>query len=197
MATNSSSKFPGDFDKAKLAVKGILNYLGEDPTREGLLETPERVVKSWDRLFGGYHQDPATILKTFTEQDAIPTGQIILLKNIEFYSTCEHHFMPFTGLAHVAYIPSDRLVGISKLARLVEVFSRRLQIQERIGNQVVESLVDIIKAQSAACIIEASHSCIACRGVEKKGASLTTSALRGGFMSDHRTRMELLTLIKG
>lgn len=193
---SKENMFPGNIEKAQNAVKEIFKYIGEDPNREGLIDTPKRMVKSWDKIFGGYFQKPEDVLTVFYEQQAIPKGQIILLKDIEFYSTCEHHFLPFSGKAHVAYIPSDRIIGISKLARLVEMYSRRLQIQERIANQVVDALETHLHAKSAACIIEAQHSCIACRGVEKPTAIMTTSALRGGFLSDYRSRMELLTLVK-
>lgn len=190
-------QFPGDKEKAKAAIIELLKYLGEDTEREGLKDTPNRVVKSWDRLFGGYLQDPQDVLTTFEEDDVIPHDQIILLKDIEFYSTCEHHMLPFVGKAHVAYIPRDKVVGISKLARIVEIFSRRLQIQERVGNQVSHALMTHLNAKGAACIIESKHFCMTCRGVEKQNSVMVTSSLRGVFLEKNETRQELLTLIKG
>ncbi len=188
--------FPGDKEKVKKAVQEILSYLGEDLNREGLKDTPERIVKSWDRLFGGYLLDPADVLTTFEEDNVIPHNQIILLKDIEFYSTCEHHFLPFVGKAHVAYIPSDKVVGISKLARIVEIYSRRLQIQERVGNQVSEVLMKQLNAKAAACIIESKHFCMTCRGVEKQNSVMVTSSLRGLFLEKFESRQELLNLIR-
>jgi GTP cyclohydrolase I len=189
-------KFPGDKEKVKLALKEILNYLGENTDREGLKDTPERMLKSWDRIFGGYLQDPEDMFTTFEEDDVIPHNQIILLKEIEFYSTCEHHFLPFVGKAHVAYIPNKKVVGISKLARVVEVYSRRLQIQERIGNQVTKALMENLGAKGAACIIESKHFCMTCRGVEKQNSVMVTSSLRGVFLDKIESRQELLSLIK-
>ncbi len=189
-------KFPGDKEKAKAALKDILNYLGEDTNREGLRDTPERIVKSWERIFGGYLQDVEDMFTTFEEDDVIPHNQIILLKDIEFYSTCEHHFLPFVGKAHVAYIPHKKVVGISKLARVVEVYSRRLQIQERIGNQVTKALMENLEAKAAACIIESKHFCMTCRGVEKQNSVMVTSSLRGTFLEKMESRQELLSLIK-
>lgn len=195
--SKAKRQFPGDKEKAKKAIIEILNYLGEDANREGLKDTPTRVLKSWDRLFGGYLQDPEDVLTTFEEDDVIPHDQIILLKDIEFYSTCEHHMLPFVGKAHVAYIPNDRVVGISKLARIVEIFSRRLQIQERVGNQVSHALMANLNAKGAACIIESKHFCMTCRGVEKQNSVMVTSSLRGVFLHKNETRQELLKLIKG
>lgn len=188
--------FPGDREKVKKALAEIIEYLGENKDREGLKDTPERMVKSWDRIFGGYLQDPEDMFTTFEEDDVIPHNQIILLKDIEFYSTCEHHFLPFVGKAHVAYIPNKKVVGISKLARIVEVYSRRLQIQERIGNQVTKALMDNLEAKAAACIIESKHFCMTCRGVEKQNSVMVTSSLRGTFLDKNESRQELLSLIK-
>ncbi len=193
---SSKKTFPGDRKKALEALKDILMYLGEDTNREGLKDTPERILKSYDRLFGGYLQDETALFTTFEEDDVIPHNQIILLKDIEFYSTCEHHFLPFVGKAHVAYIPSKKVVGISKLARIVELYSRRLQIQERIGNQVTRSLMKNLEALGAACVIESKHFCMTCRGVEKQNSVMVTSSLRGIFLEKAETRQELMTLIK-
>jgi len=185
-----------DEKKMESSLREIFSFLGEDPDREGLKETPKRMIKSWKRIFEGYNKKPEDLLTFFYAEGDIPKEQIILLKDIEFFSTCEHHFLPFTGKAHVAYIPTDRIIGISKLARLVEMYARRLQIQERIGNQVVDAIMTHLGAKAAACIIESKHLCMSCRGVEKHEASMVTSALRGGFLEDYRSRMELLALIK-
>ena len=188
-------KFQGDREKLKASIRCILEYLGEDPSREGLADTPERVAKSYDRLFGGYLQSPEEILTVFEKDNVIPKGQIILLKDIEFYSTCEHHLLPFYGKAHVAYMPGDKIVGISKLARLVEIFSRRLQIQERVGLEVAESLMSLIEPKGSACIIESRHLCMTCRGVEKENSTMITSSLKGVFLENDKTRQELMSLI--
>ena len=162
--------------------------------REGLKNTPKRVVESWDEIYSGYNKNPKEIL------DATFNGEgydgIVLLKDIEFYSTCEHHLLAFTGKAHVAYIPTDKIVGISKLARLVEVYAKRLQNQERITTQVADALIDHLKPLGAAVIIEASHSCMGCRGVKKNHAIMTTSAMRGVFFDKAEARAELMQLIK-
>ncbi len=192
-----TKNFPGNPEKVKDAIKTILEYLGENTDREGLKETPQRVLKSFQRIYGGYLLDPKDVLTTFEEDDVIPHNQIILLKDIEFFSTCEHHLLPFVGKAHVAYVPKDKVVGISKLARIVEIFSRRLQIQERLGNQVSKAIMDHLNAKGAACIIESKHFCMTCRGVEKQNSVMVTSSLRGIFLEKNETRQELMTLIKG
>jgi len=189
-------EFPGNRAEVEECLRKIFIYLGENPDREGLKDSPKRVVKSWDRLFGGYLQKPEDMLTTFEEDDVIPYNQIILLKDIEFFSTCEHHFLPFVGKAHVAYIPSDKVVGISKLARIVEIYSRRLQIQERVGNQVTQALMKHLNPKGAACIIESKHFCMTCRGVEKQNSVMVTSSLRGVFADRPESRQELMTLIK-
>lgn len=179
--------------EALLGVERVLGFIGDDPTREGLLETPERVIKSWGHLFSGYDIDPKSLFKTF---DSDGYDELVLLKDCEFYSTCEHHIQPFFGRAHIAYIAKDRVIGISKLARLLEVFSRRLQIQERIGKQVVDTLMKELDCLGAACIIEAQHFCMLSRGVEKQNSIMVTSALAGVFKEKPAARAELMTLIK-
>lgn len=171
-----------------------IKYIGENPAREGLKDTPNRIVKSWNEIYAGYKQIPADMLTTF---DADGYDQIILLKDIELYSMCEHHMLPFFGKAHVAYIPGKRIVGISKLARLVDMYARRLQIQERIGEQVTQALSDFVGCRGAACIIEATHMCMRMRGVSKQNSVMITSSLRGAFFSSSAARMELMGLIKG
>lgn len=190
-----TKKFSGDPEKAKAAIKAILEYLGENPDREGLRDTPKRVINSFDRIFGGYLLNVKDILTTFEEDNVVPHDQIVLLKDIELYSTCEHHMLPFVGRAHVAYIPRDKVVGISKLARIVEIFSRRLQIQERIGIEVTNALMEELNPHGAACVIESKHFCMTCRGVEKQNSVMVTSSLRGAFLKNKDSRQELMTLI--
>ena len=172
-------------------VTRILEYIGENPNREGLKETPQRVVKSWNKLFGGYKQDPKQIVKVFDKETY---DQMVLLKDIEFYSTCEHHFLPFFGKAHIAYIPCTKVIGISKLARLLEIFARRLQIQERIGEQITEFLMSELDCLGAGCILEAQHFCMTSRGIEKQHSKMVTSSLKGNFLTDTKTRDEFLKL---
>lgn len=169
-----------------------LQYIGEDVTRDGLKGTPARIVKSWDELYAGYKQNPGDIFTVFEDK----YDEIVLLKNIEMYSMCEHHMLPFHGLAHIAYIANGKVIGISKLARLLDIFARRLQIQERIGQQVTAALDEYLKPLGSACIIEAKHMCMTCRGVNKQHASMVTSTLTGRFRSDVSARNELMTLIK-
>lgn len=173
-------------------VRRLIEFLGDDPQREGLRETPTRVLRSYERLFGGYHQDPQQVMKTFQSQEC---DEIVLLKNVEFYSTCEHHMLPFYGRAHVAYIPDGRLLGISKLARLVEIYSRRLQIQERLCAEITTCLMNILHPRGAACVMEAQHLCMISRGVEKQNSIMVTSSLQGVFREDARTRNEFMTMI--
>lgn len=183
-----------DFHEKKLSnVAHMLIAIGEDVSREGLVNTPQRVVRSWDELYCGYKRDPKDLLTVF---DAGTYDQIVLLKDCELYSMCEHHMLPFFGKVHVAYIPGEHVIGISKLARLVDIFARRLQIQERIGEQVTEALMTYLKPKGAACIIEAEHMCMRMRGVNKQNSVMTTSSLKGAFFSNSSARMELLQLIK-
>ena len=182
--------------EAEQAIRTLLEYLeGRDATnREGLERTPERVIESWDEIFSGYNQSAADIL------DATFNGEeydgIVLLKNIEFASTCEHHLQPFNGVAHVAYIPVDRIVGISKLARLVDLHARRLQNQERITKSIADDLEQHLGPLGCGVILEASHGCMECRGVKKQQAIMTTSAMRGVFFEKQEARSELLQLIR-
>ena len=175
-------------------IRRILEYIGENPDREGLVETPKRILKSYDRLFGGYKKKPEDLMKVFEDGAC---DEMVILKNIRFYSTCEHHMLPFWGVAHVAYIPNGKVIGVSKLARLVDMFARRMQIQERIGEQVVDALMRFLNAKGAACVIEAQHMCMTARGVENQTAKMVTSALRGCLQQDARARMEFLQMIKG
>lgn len=162
--------------------------------REGLLATPDRVDKAYDKLFSGYGKDPADLATIF---DGEAYDEMILVKDIELYSTCEHHMLPFYGKAHIAYIPNGKIIGLSKMPRLVEIYARRLQNQERLTMQIADALWDILQPKGVAVVIEAKHFCMMSRGVEKQGSSATTSALRGLFKKDARTREEFLRLIKG
>lgn len=170
-----------------------LQFIGEDSTREGLIETALRVVKSWKELYSGYGKNPADILKVFKEEAC---DDMVLLKDIEFYSTCEHHLLPFFGKAHIAYIPNGKVVGISKLARLLEIFSRRMQIQERIGQQVTCALDELLCPLGSACILEAQHFCMTSRGIQKQNSIMVTSSLTGVFRSNASARAEFMGLIK-
>lgn len=179
----------------KSSLRFISDFvIGEDPSREGLKDTPKRVIKSYTTLFGGYKQDPKDILKTTFAGEGY--DQIILLDNIEFYSTCEHHLLPFFGRAHVAYIPRKRVVGLSKLARLVECYARRAQIQERLTGQIAKALNDALDPNGVAVVLQAQHFCMVARGVQKQNAVMTTSALTGLFKTDTKCRNEFLGLIK-
>jgi len=179
-------------EKASELVREFLRYIGEDPLREGLQGTPERVIKTWEFLCKGYREDVSSLMVTF---DAEGYDQMVLLKDIELYSICEHHLLPFFGRAHVAYIPKGRVIGVSKLARIVEVFSRRLQLQERICSQVVGVLDKYLQPRGTACVIEAEHLCMRMRGVEKQNSVMVTSALSGVFLEDSKCREELFGLI--
>lgn len=178
-------------------VTRILQFIGENPTREGLVKTPDRVVRSWQEIYGGYKIDPASVFTTF---EADGYSELVLLRGIEFFSTCEHHMLSFSGKAHVGYIANDRIVGISKLARLLDIYARRLQVQERIGQQVTQTIMKYLKPAGAACIIEAEHLCMRCRGVEKQNSVMVTSSLTGRFLEDsdggRAARAELMGLIK-
>jgi GTP cyclohydrolase I len=175
-------------------VRQLLAALGEDPSREGLLDTPKRVEKALRFLTSGYTADVDTVLNNalFT----VNYNEMVIVKDIDFYSLCEHHLLPFFGRCHIAYIPNGKVIGLSKIPRLVEVFARRLQIQERMTNQIAETIKDKIGPLGVAVVIEATHLCMAMRGVEKQNAFAITSAMLGGFRSDARTRMEFLELIR-
>src|ERR1041385_4879627 len=176
-------------------VRRMLQEIGEDPKREGLKDTPKRVVKSWSELFAGYKQDPEQILSTVFEDGAC--DEMVILKDIEFSSMCEHHMLPFRGKAHVAYVPDRKVVGLSKLARLVDCFARRLQIQENMTTEIAGQIAHHLAPKGVAVIIEAHHQCMSCRGVNKQGTTMITSEMLGVFREDHKARSEFLTLIKG
>src|SRR5689334_7262319 len=175
-------------------VRQLLAELGEDPSREGLLDTPKRVEKALRFLTSGYTADLDSVLNNalFT----VDYNEMVIVKDIDFYSLCEHHLLPFFGRCHIAYIPNGKVIGLSKIPRLVEVFARRLQIQERMTNEIAETIRETIKPLGVGVVIEATHLCMAMRGVEKQNSFAITSAMLGGFRTDARTRMEFLELIR-
>jgi GTP cyclohydrolase IA len=188
--------FPWESEEEKSIEDSVvrqLQFIGENPTREGLIETPRRVIRSWKELYAGYNQDPESIFKTFVEGAC---DEMVLLRDVEFYSQCEHHMLCFFGKAHIAYIPDKKVIGVSKLARLLEIYSRRLQIQERIGQQVTDALMKYLKPKGAACVLEAQHFCMTSRGVQKQGSVMVTSSLKGDFLKNSSTRAEFMELIK-
>lgn len=175
-------------------IREFLVAIGEDPNREGLLDTPKRVVKSWKELYSGYSQDPAEILSTCFEDGAC--DEMVILKDIEFNSMCEHHVLPFRGKAHVAYIPAGKVVGLSKLARLVDCFGKRLQIQEKMTQQIATAIAEVLKPKGVAVVIEAHHQCMSCRGVGKNSTSMITSSMLGVFRTEAGARAEFLSLVR-
>ena len=175
-------------------VRGLLEFIGEDPNREGLRGTPRRVAGALEEYFRGYQEDPKQYLsRTFT--DANDYSELVLVSDIELYSHCEHHMVPFVGKAHVAYIPDGRMVGISKLARVVDVFAKRLQVQERLTAQIADAIQDVLQPQGVGVILKCQHFCMCYRGVKKPGSWTTTSKLHGSFLKSAASRMELFTLI--
>ncbi len=179
---------------AEEAVRTLIRWAGDDPTREGLLGTPDRVVRAWQEFFRGYDEDPTDILaRTFEEIEGY--DEIVMLKDIRFESHCEHHLLPIIGKAHIAYLPCNRVVGISKLARLVEAYAKRLQIQEKMTAQIAAAIEDVLQPKGVAVVIEASHQCMTTRGVHKPGTTMITSRMLGGFRSDYKTRREFLAMI--
>ncbi|MBS1240852.1 MAG: cyclohydrolase 1 [Gemmatimonadetes bacterium] len=176
-------------------MRSLLTSLGEDPTRDGLLKTPERMEKSLRWLTRGYDMNVRDVIgDALFEEDY---DNMVLVRDIEFYSMCEHHMLPFFGQAHIAYIPNGRVVGLSKMARVVDVFARRLQVQERLTDQIADALVDVLDPKGVGVVVEAAHFCMMMRGVEKQNSRTITSALRGGFKDDRSTREEFLRLVHG
>ena len=174
------------------AVRTLIRLAGDDPDREGLKDTPNRVIRSYEEIFGGYTKDPESVFTVFDE----PCDELVLMRGIRLYSTCEHHMLPFTGVAHVAYIPKGKVIGASKLVRLVEIYSRRLQIQERLTQQITQALDKYLQPLGSACIISCTHWCMACRGV-RQSPEMVTNSLTGAFKEDPKTRQEFLQLIGG
>lgn len=178
---------------AQNAVKTLLSFVGENPEREGLLDTPKRVVKAWYEMLGGYRIDPKEIFTTFEGEGY---DEMVLLKDIEFRSFCEHHMLPFLGTAHVAYIPGERIVGLSKPARVVDIFSQRLQVQERLTKEIADCVGERLNPKGVAVVVEAHHQCMSCRGVKKQNTTMVTSKLVGDFR-EQVVRDEFFSLIKG
>ena len=179
--------------KVENAVKSILKSIGENPNREGLKDTPERVAKLYEELTRGYQEDPIDVVN-----DAIYTldyDEMVIVKDIEFYSLCEHHILPFFGKCHVAYIPRDKVIGLSKIPRIVEVYARRLQVQERMTVQIANFLNETLKPKGVAVVVNGFHLCMAMRGIMKADANMLTSSMLGSFRKDERTRLEFLSLI--
>jgi len=174
-------------------VKLLLRLMGEDPNREGLRRTPLRVKKALQFLTSGYRQDPAKIL---SRSFAVKQDEMVIVKDIDFYSMCEHHCLPFFGTCHVAYMPDGKIIGLSKIPRLVDAFAHRLQVQERLTTQIAEAINDQIHPLGVACVVEASHLCMMMRGVQKQNARAVTSSMLGVFRSSDKTRTEFLTLIR-
>jgi len=181
-------------EDAREAVRTLLRWAGDDPDREGLLDTPDRVIRAYGEWFAGYDQDPVELLRrTFEEVDGY--DEMVVLRDIRFESYCEHHMAPIIGTAHVGYIPTDRVVGISKLARLVNVFSKRLQVQEKMTAQVANVLMEVLRPKGVAVVMEGEHHCMSTRGVQRHGVSMVTSTMLGLFRSDPRTRKEFMDII--
>jgi len=175
-------------------LRELLRRIGEDPHREGLRQTPARIIRSWHELFSGYDKRADDVLAT--QFHAEQYDEMVLLRDVEFYSTCEHHMLPFCGEAHIAYIPDQKIVGLSKLARLLDVFARRLQVQERLTQQIATELQRVIKPKGVAVVIEGKHQCMSCRGVRKQNGKMTTSCLLGEFRENFATRSEFFSLLK-
>ena len=181
-------------EEAEAAVRTLLQWTGDDPSREGLIDTPARVVRAYEEYFKGYDEDPEKILgRSFDETEGY--DEIVVLKDICFASHCEHHIAPILGKAHIAYLPRSRVVGISKLARLVETFGRRLQIQEKMTAQIANSLNNVLKPKGVAVVIEAAHECMTTRGIDKPGVNMVTSTMLGAFRDDPSTRREFMSII--
>ena len=179
---------------AEAAVRTLIQWTGDDPAREGVLGTPARVVRAFEEYYAGYHDDPTDVLaRTFEETEGY--DEMVVLRDINFESHCEHHMAPIIGRAHVAYLPRSRVVGISKLARVVEIFARRLQIQEKLTTQIADTINDVLQPNGVAVVVEAGHHCMTTRGIHRPGAMMVTSRMLGGFRSDPKTRREFLTII--
>ncbi len=181
--------------KKEALVRSMLQEIGEDPYREGLLRTPLRVAKAMDFLTSGYQLSAEEIIKKAVFEEDVK--EMVVVRDIEFYSMCEHHMLPFFGHAHVGYLPNGRVVGLSKIARVVDVFARRLQVQERLTNQVADAMMEHLGAHGVAVVMEASHTCMMMRGVQKQRSTTVSSAMRGTFETDPRTRSEFMSFIRG
>ena len=182
-----------NFEKIESIILDLLKEIGEDPEREGLQKTPNRVAKSWTTFAKGYKQTPEEVVgdAVFNEQ----CDEVIAVKDIDFFSLCEHHLLPFKGVAHVGYLPEKKIIGLSKIPRIVDIYARRLQVQERLTQQVADALQDVLNPKGVAVVIEAEHLCMQMRGVEKKSSFMITSAVRGAFRENNKTREEFLSII--
>ncbi|GJL93344.1 GTP cyclohydrolase I FolE [Hyphococcus sp.] len=194
MAAIERERTDAERDRALEAVKELIRWIGDDPTREGLRDTPRRVVDAYLEYFKGYEQCPETFL-TRTFEQVGGYDEIVLLREIPFHSHCEHHMAPIIGKAHVAYLPTDKVVGISKLARVVQAYAKRLQVQERLTAEVADCIQKVLEPQGVAVVIEATHACMTCRGVETPGVIMTTSRMMGIFRTDDKARSEVIKLI--
>lgn len=183
-----------DRPRMEAAVTDLLLAIGEDPTRDGLRETPRRIAEMYEEIFGGVAIDPSEELRVSFE---VAHDEMVILRNVPFYSMCEHHFLPFHGEAHVGYVPDGRIVGISKLARVVEGYARRPQVQEKLTSQIAEAIMEVLQPDGVAVVIEAEHLCMTMRGVKKPGSRMVTSAMRGQFKRSSVTRAEFLSLVHG
>ena len=177
----------------RLSVKNMIKFIGDDYSREGLVDTPDRVVRSWSEIFAGYDQNPQDFVKIF---EADNYDEMVICKDIEFYSTCEHHMIPFYGQIHIGYISSGKVIGLSKLARIADCFARRLQIQERLTNQIADFIEGSIKPKGVAVVVEGKHLCMMARGIQKQNSKMVTSSMLGVFREKHEARSEFLELIK-
>ncbi|MFC4625051.1 GTP cyclohydrolase I FolE [Daeguia caeni] len=182
-------------EEAEAAVRTLLRWIGEDPEREGLLDTPSRVAKAYSELFSGYHENPEDVLGT-TFEEVAGYNDLVLVRDISFFSHCEHHMVPIIGKAHVAYLPDGKVVGLSKIARVVEIFARRLQTQESITAQVANSIQRILKPRGVAVLIEAEHMCMAMRGIQKQGSSTLTTTFTGAFNEQPELQARFMTMIR-
>jgi len=189
---SSNSKSP-DTEASARIVRDLIVAIGEDPDREGLRDTPRRIAQMYNELFEGLHQDPVEVLSVGFEEGH---DEMVILREIPFYSMCEHHFMPFHGEAHIGYLPDGRIVGLSKIARAVDIFARRPQVQERLTGQIADCIEQVLGAKGVGVVIEAEHLCMTARGVRKPGSKMVTSAMRGKFREDSNTRQEFLELIR-
>ena len=194
--SNKSRRKNTTIDMAKIekAVASIIDAIGEDPKREGLVDTPRRIAEMYAEVFGGIYEDPGEELRVGFEEGH---QEMVILKDIPFYSMCEHHFLPFHGLAHVGYIPSGRVVGASKIGRVVEILAKRPQLQERLTTQIANTIVSVLEPKGVAVVIQAEHLCMTMRGVKKPGSNIITSAMRGLFQKNPITRSEFLSLVQG
>ena len=182
--------------EAEAAVRTLIEWAGDDPDREGLVDTPNRVVRAYEEFFAGYHEDPVSMLTTTFEETA-DYNEMIVIRDIRLESYCEHHIVPILGKAHIGYLPANRVVGISKLARVVEVFAKRMQIQETLTAQIAGTIQDVLKPRGVGVVIEAAHQCMTTRGIRKPGVSMVTSRMLGSFRDDPTTRQEFLSIVGG